>query len=227
MAAAHARVAVDELAGLVRGHVTMGMITSFSSDLPDLLADFHRRHPGVQITLTEANSDELMVALGAGRLDLALVSLETAPPPPGIETHVVVDEAIVAAVGHDDELASRTTIRLEALRDRTLISLPRGTGLRAALDRACAAAGLAPRIGFEASDPYVLAQLASRGLGVAIVPESLARAHPDEIHALTFSRPRLRGRLALAWRADGPASPAARALIVAATQSWGGRSCGA
>jgi DNA-binding transcriptional LysR family regulator len=87
------------------------------------------------------------------------------------------------------------------------------TGLRAVLDRACASAGFEPRIAFEASDPYVLAQLAARGLGVAIVPESLAAAHPDEVQALRLRRPALRGRLALAWRASGPPSPAARAFV--------------
>ena len=47
-----------------------------------------------------------------------------------------------------------------------LICLPRGTGVRAIWD----AAGVPARVAFEASDPGVLAQLAARGLGVAILP---------------------------------------------------------
>jgi len=58
----------------------------------------------------------------------------------------------------------------------------------------------------------VLAQLAVRGLGVAILPESLGSSYPD-LHALTITKPRLRSRVELAWRADGPVSPAARTLI--------------
>jgi hypothetical protein len=42
-----------------------------------------------------------------------------------------------------------------------------------------------------------------RGLRVAIVPESAAREHADDLHALRVVRPGMRGRLALAWRADG------------------------
>src|SRR3954468_2339988 len=51
-----ARAAVAELTGLVRGHVTVGMVTSMSThaiDLPGLLAEFHRHHPEVGITLSE------------------------------------------------------------------------------------------------------------------------------------------------------------------------------
>jgi DNA-binding transcriptional LysR family regulator len=58
----------------------------------------------------------------------------------------------------------------------------------------------------------VLAQLAVRGLGVAILPETLGRSIPD-LHALAITKPRLRSRIELAWRADGPVSPAARTLI--------------
>jgi DNA-binding transcriptional LysR family regulator len=44
------------------------------------------------------------------------------------------------------------------------------------------------------------------------VPESLAAAHADEVHAIAL-RPRMRGTVELAWRAEGPSSPAARALV--------------
>jgi len=41
-----ARSAVDELAGLVRGHVAMGMVTSHNFDIAGLLAGFHEDYPG-------------------------------------------------------------------------------------------------------------------------------------------------------------------------------------
>jgi DNA-binding transcriptional LysR family regulator len=48
---------------------------------------------------------------------------------------------------------------------------------------------------------------------VAIVTEPAARAHRGQLHALAITRPQMRGRLALAWRAEGPTSPAARRFI--------------
>jgi DNA-binding transcriptional LysR family regulator len=205
------RSAVEEFTGLLRGHVSVGMITS-SFNIPDLLAEFHRKHPELEITLTEATSDHSLQALHEGELDLAVIGMPNTAPA-GIETQVVADQALVAAVAPEDPLAARKKIRLDALRDRALISLPRGTGMRSTLEEACAATGFAPRIGFEASDPVFLAQLAERGLGVAIVPESLAAFYPDDLHAVAITHPAMRGQVALAWRSDGPTSPAARALI--------------
>jgi len=211
-AAAGARLAVDELSGLVRGHVSVGMVVACSSlDLANLLAGFHRDHAAVEIALSEANSDGLIEGLRSGQLDLAFVGLGAATPS-GIEVAPVAQEPLVAAVSLTDELATRTTIPLDALRDRALMSLPRGTGLRTCLDDAWARAGVAPNIALEASNLGILAELASRGLGVAILPESVALAHPG-LHLLAITRPAMRSRLALAWRAEGPTSPAARALI--------------
>jgi DNA-binding transcriptional LysR family regulator len=208
------RDAVDELAGLIRGHVTIGAVDSMTVlDLPGLLAGFHRDHPDVEITLTEEGfTTDLMDGLRAGRLDLAIVSLGSQDPP-GLHIQVVVDTAVVAAVAPDDPLAEREEIAFAELEERALISLPRGTGLRMVFDEACAAAHVKPRVAFEASDPPTLARLAEQGLGVAIMPEVAAR-HPDSrVHPLTITGANMRGRIALAWRAEGPISPAARVLI--------------
>ncbi|GHH61429.1 LysR family transcriptional regulator [Kitasatospora indigofera] len=215
------RLAVDELTGLLRGHVSVGTVTSHNVDLPGLLADFHDEHPAVEITLSEATSDRLLDDLRTGRLDAAIVSVGSGDPE-GLGVLVLEDQPIVAAVGHDHELAVHRVVAIDTLRGRPLISLPRGTGLRARLDEACAAAGFTPRIAFEASDPGLLAQLAARGLGAAILPGAFAAARAEQLHVITVDRPALRGRLVLAWRAGGPSGPAGRALVRRARRTLGG-----
>jgi DNA-binding transcriptional LysR family regulator len=214
-----ARLAVDELAGLTRGRVAVGMITSCGVlDLPNALAEFHRLHPDVEISLREDNSDRLLERLRDGRLDLAFVGL-AGEPPPGIATQDVINERLYAGVAPGDPLARAATITLEVLCDQPLVSLPVGTGLRSALDDACASRGVMPRVAFEASSLMMVAALAVRGLGVAILPESVATDQAFGLHPLAIARPAIRSRLALAWRADGPTSPAARVLVAHAQQA--------
>jgi DNA-binding transcriptional LysR family regulator len=205
-------LAVAELTGLVRGRVSVGTVTSHNVDLPGMLAEFNRGHPLVEITLSEADSDQLLENVRAGQLDAAIISVGM-DDPAGVDLEVIVDEPIVAAVSRDHELAAREAISLDTLRGRPLISLPRGTGLRARLDEACAAAGFTPRIAFEASAPEVLADLAAHGLGAAILPGPFAEYRSDRLRPITIRPPELRGRLAFAWRAGGPSSPAGRAFV--------------
>jgi DNA-binding transcriptional LysR family regulator len=212
-AVTNARLAVDDLAGLVRGQVTVGMVSGCALPvLAELLAGFHDRHPGVAIALVEDNSDRLVERLRDGRLDLALIGWAEQTPA-DIDSVVLVDEELVVAVAPDHPLADAgagaSTITIRQLRDLPLVSLPRGTGVRAALDAACAAAGFTPRIVFEASALPMVVELAGRGLGLAVVPASI----PNGPGILRITDPQLRSRLELAWPSAPAANPAARALI--------------
>jgi DNA-binding transcriptional LysR family regulator len=212
-AVANARLAVDDLAGLVRGQVTVGMVSGCALPvLAELLAGFHDRHPGVAIALVEDNSDRLVERLRDGRLDLALIGWAEQTPA-DIDSVVLVDEELVAVVAPGHPLAGAGAavgaITIRQLRDLPLVSLPRGTGVRAALDAACAAAGFTPRIVFEASALPMVVELAGRGLGLAVVPASI----PNGPGILRITNPQLRSRLELAWPSAPAANPAARALI--------------
>jgi len=219
--AAGVRQVADDLAGLVQGHVSVGMITACSFvALFDQLEDFHRSSPGIDITLTEDTSDQLVGSVLAGQIDLALVGIG-GPTPGGLESVEIADEALVAAVPTDDPLAGRETVALRGLQERTLVCLPRGTGVRTAFDDACAAAGIQPRVALEASAPNVVAGLAARGLGVAILSETMAEMEGARLRGLTITQPRLRSRLELVWKAGALASPAAVALIAHARQRFG------
>jgi DNA-binding transcriptional LysR family regulator len=175
-------------------------------DLPGLLASFHRRYPAIEITLAEDNSDRLADGVRDGSYDLAFIGTG-ASDPVGLSLQVVADEPVVAAFSAAAappksaasagsagfaEIAGRESVALAEIAHLTVISLPLGTGLRSAVDAAYASAGLSPRIAFEAS-----------------------------LHVLTIHDPEIRGRLALAWRAEDPVSPAARALIAHARATLG------
>ncbi|WP_031079693.1 LysR family transcriptional regulator [Streptomyces sp. NRRL S-118] len=221
LAAAEAvRQTVDEHTGLLRGRVILGLVsgaTSHAFDVASFLADFHSAHPALEIALTEDTSERMQAALLSGEIDIALLGPTGEAPPPGIAYRMVIDAPLAAAVAPGDPLLTptdRPNVPLADLRDRPLICLPQGTGVRAALERACAQAGFRPRVAFEAASPHVLAQLAARGLGVAVLPlgeEEVDLGGP--LRTLQIVEPRMRARIVLAWPAAGPASPAAQVLL--------------
>ncbi|WP_280266015.1 LysR family transcriptional regulator [Nocardia wallacei] len=214
-AAEQIRHTADEFTGLLRGHIRLGTISGVATgelDVASVLADFHDDHPQVDITLTETNSDLMLGDLERGTLDIALVGLTGSPLDPRIGLDVVLDTRIVAAVAADDP-DPRRRLALEELRDRPLICLTRGTGVRGQFERACATAGFEPNIAFEAAAPPLLLRLAARGLGTAVVPAlTPGEAAAFGVRALPIVEPELHGQLALAWRTDR-LTPAAKVLL--------------
>ncbi|MEV0252397.1 LysR family transcriptional regulator [Nocardia sp. NPDC050712] len=207
---------VDEFTGLLRGQVRLGFVSGVAGenfDLPAVLAGFHADHPEVGISLGEHTSEAMLDALRHGDLDIALIGLTGAALDPVFGVDIVLDTGVVAAVAPDSD-PGRTAITLAELAERRLMCLPRGTGLRGVFERACATAGLAPEIAFEAANPGVLLQLAAHGLGTAVVPElTAAEADRFGVRTLDITDPTLRGQLGLVWRRDRPGSPATKVLL--------------
>lgn len=212
-----ARETMDELSGLVRGRATVGTVRGAPlGRLAVTLGRFHRNHPGVDLTVREAESDGLLAGITDGTIDLALVGL-AGKPPPGVTVSTVVQVPLGALVAADDALARRRRVPLAALAERSLITLPPGTGVRTALETACRALDLTLRVGFEVGTVGAAVELAREGLGVAVVPDDPSLSVGEGVHRLAITGPVVRSRLALAWATDSPVHgrPATRALLAA------------
>ena len=206
------RDTADELAGLLRGRVAVGVVRGGGVvDLSALLGAFHRAHPGVAIRLVEAATDALLDGLRSGDLDLAWVGRH-GDPPPDLEVDVVLDVPLVAVPPPGVTLGA--TVTAAELAEHPVIALPVGAGVRAALDRAAADAGVVLRPALEAGSPPVLLDLARQGLGVAVVPAPAVAGRDDAVPLV----PEVRARIDLARRRDAPLGPAARALLALARE---------
>ncbi len=171
------RHAVDEMNGLVRGRLVVGMVTACTvTPLFEALASFHLAHPGVEISLVEDDSAKLVEYVREGAVDLALIGAADRAPE-DLDGQQVISEAIVAAVPPGHPLAGEDSVTLAELSAYPLICLPKGTGIRAVLDQASAARGLTLTVALQASAPGAVVQLAERGLGVAVLSESMLAQH--------------------------------------------------
>lgn len=199
------RQAVDEVNGLIRGRLVIGMVTACTvTPLFDALAAFHGAHPGVEINLIEDNSDRLIESVRTGATDLALVGA-AGTAPEGLEAMPIVSERLVAAVPTGHPLARARRATLAEIGAYPIVSLPEGTGIRTVFDRGCAAKGIQPNITLQASAPDAVADLAIRGLGVAILSESMTANHHGRLTAVTINDLDTPAVLALIWTTQSQA----------------------
>ncbi|BFU44161.1 LysR family transcriptional regulator [Krasilnikovia sp. MM14-A1004] len=216
-AAGAVRQAVGEVTDVIRGRLTVGMVTGCTiGPLFHALAEFHETHPGVEISLREESSDRLVAQVGAGEPDVALIG--TAAPPAGLDVWPVASERLVAVVPPGHALAGRPRVRLRDVLAEPIVCMPPGTGLRTVLDRACAAQDRQPVIAAQASAADAIADLAARGLGIGILSESMAERYHDRLHAHMIADVETPALLTLVWK---PApGPAVRAFLACARRAF-------
>ncbi|MFI7454249.1 LysR family transcriptional regulator [Nonomuraea sp. NPDC049714] len=210
---------VGEVTGLIRGRLTVGMVIGCTvTPLFDALAAFHRAHPGVELSLQEDNSDRLVDGVRAATIDLALVGTATATPD-DLDALTIISERLVAAVPSGHPLANRRHVSLRELADHPIVCMPPGTGLRTVFDQACAARHVQPVIALQASAAEAIADLAARGLAVAVLSESMAARYRDRLTALTIDDVDTPALLALVWQ--GTHNPALRELLAHSRKAFG------
>ena len=194
------RRAVDDVTGVIRGRLVLGMVSGCTiSPLFDGLAAFNKAHPGVEIALHEDNSDELIERVRSGAADVALIGAGGAPPS-DLESLVIISEPLVAAVPLTHPLADENRVTLADVVAHPVVCMPEGTGVRSVFDRACAQSDVDPEMILEASAPDAIVDLAARGLGIAILSESMAASHSERLTACRLDDVDIPVVLALVWK---------------------------
>jgi DNA-binding transcriptional LysR family regulator len=206
-----------DVAGVRTGHLIIGAMQSLGPfDLSILLAAFHARHPGVELTVQEEVSDALLAMLRADAVDLAFVSLAERGDRDGLEAKQLLTEPLLVMLAPGHRLAGRKRLRMADLAGERFIAFREGAGLRRILAAAAHEAGFEAQIAFETNEVERARAMAARGLGVTVVPESDAARQGPEVAAVPLHRPALSRDVTLVWRSGRRHGPAARAFFALA-----------
>jgi DNA-binding transcriptional LysR family regulator len=144
--------------------------------LPGLLKSFKAARPGVGLALREMLSPEQAASLAAGELDFGLL-LPPVAGEAGLEHIVVQRERFVAALPARHRLARMPgRLAVSELAGEPFVMVPRENAPRLYdIVRGLAArAGIPVNVAQEAIQMQTVVSLVSSGLGVAIVPASVA-----------------------------------------------------
>jgi len=160
--------ALAELHAGARGTVDIAAdTTSGIYVVPAALGQFHRLHPGIDVTLHVANRTGVLRRINDRTCDLAVM----ADPPStiGLDVSGFSLDRLVAIAAPDHPLRSGRSISLATLAGERFLSREVGSGTRAATDRVFARAGLRLEPAMELGSTGAIKQAVSAGLGVSIV----------------------------------------------------------
>jgi DNA-binding transcriptional LysR family regulator len=180
-------LAEDELAdvrGLRAGRLRLAAFPSAGSVLvPPAIAAFRARHPGVELTLDEAEPSTAADGLRDGRFDIAVVyeyDFEPVLDPGGLELHPLRTDEMLVALPPGHPLADADPVPMEALAAETWVSSADPTCNRM-LTHGAGRAGFTPKVAFASDDYGAVGRLVVAGVGVALVPALAAPSIGDAV----------------------------------------------
>ncbi len=207
------RSELDELRGLLRGRLVVGgVLPAGGIDLPALLLEFRQLHPHIEVQLVEGTATDMVKRLHGDEIDAAIAMVDPDEAPEDLVAERLGEELLVLAMAPDDELSKRKRVRFGDLHGRPFVSFRIGSAVRGVVDRALADAQTEPRIAFETNDLSMMRAVVARGLGVAVVPETVAEWGGPGLAWRPLSPP-LRRSVSFLWRRDRHQPPAAAAFI--------------
>lgn len=185
--------------------------------LPKLLEVYRGRHPQITLDLKEMPSDDLLDALRQGRLQAVLARTSPARMESDLDHVVATKEAMVLAMPKDHPLAAAEHVPVERL-DRTAFIGFSATGSRYFhdfLERFFDRHEVRPLMMHESVLPTILA-LVEAGLGIALVPASLAKLKTERLvyRPVACKEAAEPATLYCAWRkSESDVTPSVRHLI--------------
>ncbi|WP_326540961.1 LysR family transcriptional regulator [Pseudorhodoferax sp.] len=159
---------LGEHSALQRGHVSIGTVPSISSHrLPAALAAFKQRHPGITLELHEGSVSRIHHDLRERRTDFAIAPAFGTPK--DLDHAVVLADPLVAIVPRKLAVPGNS-ITLAALARHDQLTQPADTAVRAHVEQAFRAAGLAFQPAIEVAHHQTLLNMVAAGLGVTVLP---------------------------------------------------------
>lgn len=205
------RAAPGEIGQLRVGYVDLATWLTF----PAILRAFRQKYPAVDVTLTELHREPQREALVRGELDVGFFTLRERDT--GLAGERVALDPLVVALPEEHRLVAQREIPLSALAEEPWVLFPRELRtyyVELVLEN-CAAAGYVPRIAQEAAQLHTLSGLVSAGVGVTLLPGSMAAAPRAGVvfRPVAGTAPRL--PLHVVWR-TGDLPPAAERFVAVA-----------
>lgn len=185
--------------GLVRVGFTPAMLFR---GLPDAITRLRRRYPGVDIQMIERNSAQQVEAVVEEKLDVGFI--HSMPLPEGIESLVLSEESFLCCLPAHHALAAQRAVAIKALANEPIILFGRELAPHY-YDRIVSLfhhEDVDPNICHEVSHWLTILALVANDMGVALVPQSLAKAGFSNVRFLALEDETTRHQSHCIWRGD-------------------------
>ncbi|WP_028768758.1 LysR family transcriptional regulator [Shewanella fidelis] len=207
---AQAEAHIKAMANLTKGEVRLavpGMLGSFY--LPSRLMAFRHKYPDLKLSLFEGGTRDTLRMLQQEEVDIAIITAKDLTDE--FDSHLLLKEQMVVAVGKHHPLAKSSSVSLEAFFEHELVLFKQGYFHREWMLKQAERLGLEVNIAFETNLINLIKQVVAQEYGITSVLEMAIEPH-DNICTKPFSPPVFLD-LHIAWKKQRPIDQADKAFV--------------
>jgi len=156
------------LKGMHQGRLRLAVITTAEYFAPEILGDFSRQYPGIDISLKVCNRERIFERIASNEDDIYILGR---PPKKelNLQTYPFAPNPLVVLAARNHPLYTESSISLERLAKEPLISREEGSGIRDTTMRLFKEHGLEANVRMELGSNEAIKHTVVAGLGVAVL----------------------------------------------------------
>jgi len=210
---AQAETAIQELEGLERGDLRLGVVQTVNDYLlPSLAAAFTACHPHIRLSIDELSPDAIEAGLERGELQIGLSFIPVTSAV--IDVLPLFEESLALIVRDDHPLARQSAIRVATLDQLPLVMLSNTFCTRRLWEESARLSGAAPRIVIEMNTvSSILAVVEKTGLATIMPKRTLANHRSECLVSVELCDPVPSRQVGLLWHRASYLCRASRAFI--------------
>jgi DNA-binding transcriptional LysR family regulator len=157
-----------DLQGLKRGRLRIGVITTAKYLAPEMLGEFSKLYPGIDLALKVTNRDRIIERMYANEDDLYIMG----QAPDGeleVTSYEFAPNPLVVMASRNHPLLKKKKISIERISEEPFIIREPGSGIRDAILRKFSENGLAPNIRMELGSNEAIKHAIVGDLGISVL----------------------------------------------------------
>ena len=208
-----ARREASDAQGLLRGRLTIGVLPTIAPYLlPEVLAEFAKKFPGVELVLHEDTTARLLKLAQAFEIDFALASRPI--PDRRMEVKDLFTEELRLALPPGHRLMRKRTVTLADLEKEPFIVMKEGHCLGDQVLSFCERRDLKPTINFRSAQLETIQALVCSGVGISLVPAMAVRSSRKALPEYrSLSAPKPERKIVAVWPKQRPLGRAANEFL--------------
>jgi DNA-binding transcriptional LysR family regulator len=214
-----AQQTIESYRGLELGHLRIFASTSVAAYmLQPVLAEFHAKHPGIELRMNRGHAGEAIGRLASGEADIAIVRGATAnmlARQHNYRVRTLVRDRTLLVVRPSHPLARRRKLAPKQLDGIELVMRESGSQTRAAVEKMAERANIRFKIKYETVGTEALKEAVFQGFGAGFLSRLSVRREiqAGTLAAVLVDAPELIQEIWLLYPALGQSSPAVQRFI--------------